>query len=339
LTDRLVKKSSKALTLGDQKLSSNSSIPVFSYNSEGMNDEQRHSAWAARGWPSVAALFDSQAIGEFSTESDRVTFDGLMLQYASGTARDIDRSINKARHDGIDILGVGYQFDDALRGRARDKAFQAPAGSLLFLDMAQASSLRVPKGRSMQLGLPRDIAEEHLGPVRKLHGIVVAPEQAAMLASHLLHVRQALPNLTEAQEPRLARTVLDMLAIALDSGPIMPRRDPAADTEPAAAARRAIDARLGLASLTVPSLCASLRISRSALYRMFEAEGGVEAYIRTQRLDRVRLALVDPENTDRIGELAYRWGFSDASHMTRQFREAFGTTPSAFRAAHMTANV
>ena len=338
MTDKRGKKNAGAMLLGAEKLASSPSIAVTSYNSGDVHDHARHDAWASRGWPSIAALFDSQAIGEFYTESHQVTFDGLMLQYASGTARDIDRSVKKARKDGIDILGVGFQFDTELRGRAGDKAFFAPARSLLFLDMAQASSLRIPKSRSMQLGIPRDVAEEHFGPVRKLHGLVAAAEQAAMLVNHLLFIRQALPNLTEEHEPRLARTVIDMLAIVLENGAIMPRRVPSSDAEPAAAARRTIDARLGLASLTVPSLCASLRISRSALYRMFETEGGVEAYIRNQRLEKVRQALNDPANDERIGELAYRWGFSDASHMSRQFRDAFGMTPSAFRASNRVPN-
>ncbi len=309
-------------------------IQILHYDSEGERPENRHEDWASRGWPSVAAFFDSKPLQPFSTSVDRVTFDGLVLQYAHGTAREFDRSTKKARNDGLDILGVGVQFDTELRGRTRDGAFNAPAGAILLLDMAQSSSVKVPEGRSMQLALPRHVADENLGPVRKLHGIVVQPARAAMLVSHLLHVRESLPNLTEAQEPRLARTVIDMLAIALDSTALVLPRDPAVDNEPAAAARRAIDARLGLASLTVPSLCASLRISRSALYRMFESEGGVEAYIRTQRLEQVRAALADPNGTDRIGELAYRWGFSDASHMTRQFRDTFGCAPSEYRSRH-----
>jgi AraC-like DNA-binding protein len=306
------------------------SIEVAHYNSETGHPEHHHEDWASRGWPSVAALFDSTPLERFSTMADRVNFDGLVLQYSYGTARDFDRKNNKARSDGIDILGVGVQFDNELRGRTSNGAFNAPAGALLLLDMAQPSSVRVPEGRSMQLALPRHIADEHLGSVRKLHGIVVQPDKARMLVGHLLHVRESLPNLIEAQEPRLARTVIDMLAIALDSTAMgLPRQ--LVDNEPSAAARRAIDARLGLASLTVPSLCASLRMSRSALYRIFESDGGVEAYIRTQRLEKVRAALADPAGNVRIGELAYRWGFSDASHMTRQFREAYGCTPSAYR--------
>lgn len=307
-------------------------ITVEHYDTQSVPSHLRHAAWATRGWPSVAALFESRAIGEFSTEADQIRFDDLTLQFASGTARAFDRTAKKARDDGIDILGVGVHFDGDYVGTARDRPFRAAPGALLFLDMTQPSHVDLPDGRSMQLALPRAVAEEHLDQVGNLHGLVVAPDRAAMLVGHLLNLREALPALLDFQQPRLARTVIDLLAVAIDSSTSITRRNPGMDSDPSAASRREIDARLGLASLTVPSLCAALRISRSALYRMFESDGGVEAYIRAQRLNRVRDALLDPANQDRIGDLAYRWGFSDASHLSRQFRELFGVTPSVFRA-------
>lgn len=310
----------------------NRRIAVDHYDTQAVPSHLRHAAWATRGWPSVAALFESRAIGEFSTEADQIKFDDLTLQFASGTARAFDRTAQKARGDGIDILGVGVHFDGEFVGTARDRPFRAAPGALLFLDMTQPSHVDLPAGRSMQLALPRVVAEEHFEQVANLHGLVVSPDRSTMLVGHLLNLREALPALLEHQQPRLARTVIDLLALAIDSSASIVRRNPGMDSDPSGAARREIDARLGLVSLTVPSLCAALRISRSALYRMFEADGGVEAYIRAQRLNRVRDALLDPANQERIGDLAYRWGFSDASHLSRQFRESFGVTPSVFRA-------
>ena len=306
-------------------------IAVTHYDTDAVPPEARHAAWTARGWPSIAALFSSRPIGDFSTDVDRVMVDGLIVQFASGTARDIDRSTHKARSDGVDLLGVGVEFDGALSGTAQGRPFVAPANSLLFLDMAQSSAVRLPGGRSLQLALPKAMAEENFGPTRRLHGLVIEPARGAMLVSHLLHLREALPQLTEHQQPRLARTVIDMLAIALDRSGARQRPQLVAGRDMLAAVKREIETRLGLPSLTVPSLCATLRISRSALYRMFEAEGGVEAYIRGRRLEQVRLALLNPANGERIVDLAYRWGFSDASHLGRQFRDAYGTTPRAFR--------
>ncbi len=200
--------------------------------------------------------------------------------------------------------------------------------------MAQAAAFSLTTSRSIQLAIPRAVADEHFGSVRKLHGEVVEADRAAMLVSNLLQIRDALPDLTTRHEPRLARTVLDMLAIALDQAAESPREAPTERGAPSlAAARQEIESRLGLPSLTIAMLCQRLNVSRSTLYRMFEPEGGVEAYIRKRRLEQVRIALLDPASTDRIGDLAYRWGFSDASHLSRQFRELYGVTPTALRAS------
>ena len=310
-------------------------IPVERYEAAGATSADRHAAWAERPWPSVAALFRSEPIGAFATTATQVEFDGLVVQYAEGTARRFDRPAARIRADGIDVLGVGVQLDGVMHGTARAAAFHAAAGALLLLDAAQPASVLLEGGRSLQLILPRAVAEEQLGHVRQLHGTVVAPARAALLLGHLLRLREALPLLTVAQRPRLARTVTDLLALALDDPATVRTPAAAASSAPPAAAlasaKGEIEARLGVPSLGVAWLCQRLHISRSALFRLFEADGGVEAFIRRRRLEQVHAALLDPANTDRVGQLAERWGFGDASHLTRLFRRHYGVTPGALR--------
>jgi AraC-like DNA-binding protein len=97
-------------------------------------------------------------------------------------------------------------------------------------------------------------------------------------------------------------------------------------------ARNEVQAHLGSPSLTVNNLCRKLGVSRSTLHRLFEAGGGVQAYIRDMRLEAARQALLNPENLERIGDLAERLGFSDAAHLSRLFKARFGETPSDCRA-------
>lgn len=300
------------------------------YEAPGATSEERHAEWTGRAWPSMAAIFKSKPVGEFATAAERVEFDGLVVQFADGTARQFDRPPTRIRADGFDMLGVGVQLEGEMRGKAYGRPFHAQAGALLLLDAAQPSNLFLEAGRSLQLVIPRRVAEEHLGRVRQLHGTVVTPERGALLLGHLLRLRKALPLLTEAQRPRLARTVIDLLALALDGE--VSRRPPTVSAATLASAKGEIEARLGLQSLGVAFLCQRLRVSRSVLFRLFEAEGGVEAFIRRRRLEQVHAALLDPANTDRIAQLAERWGFGDASHLTRQFRKAYGTTPGTVRA-------
>jgi len=97
-------------------------------------------------------------------------------------------------------------------------------------------------------------------------------------------------------------------------------------------ARAEIETRLGSATLTVATLCRVLGMSRSALYRLFEDEGGVHAYVTRRRLESVAAALGESSERDRIADIAERWGFCDAAYLGRLFRERFGMTPSDYRA-------
>ena len=76
-------------------------------------------------------------------------------------------------------------------------------------------------------------------------------------------------------------------------------------------------------------LCRQFQVSRSRVYRLFEPHGGVDAYIKRERLEHCYADLLgaDPEHA-RISDVAFSWGFQDASLFSRQFRARFGRSPS-----------
>ncbi len=108
--------------------------------------------------------------------------------------------------------------------------------------------------------------------------------------------------------------------------------------EPSLAARRAevkaaALARLRDPDLAVATLAGALHTSPSTLHRAFAGEPcSLTEWIWAQRLDAVRADLCDPAQRHRtISDLAFSWGFSDASHFSRSFRARFGVSPRAVR--------
>ena len=83
--------------------------------------------------------------------------------------------------------------------------------------------------------------------------------------------------------------------------------------------------------VSMRELAGRLNITPRHLERLFQGEVGLspQEYYRLHRLRYGRFLLVTTER--RISDIALECGFSDASHFTRAFREAFDTTPSAAR--------
>lgn len=76
-------------------------------------------------------------------------------------------------------------------------------------------------------------------------------------------------------------------------------------------------------------------ISPRQLYRLFaDADLSLEQLVIAQRLDGAARELASPRaEATTIAALALRWGFRDPGHFGRRFRDAFGVTPRAYRAA------
>jgi AraC-like DNA-binding protein len=70
-------------------------------------------------------------------------------------------------------------------------------------------------------------------------------------------------------------------------------------------------------------------MSRSALYRLFERDGGIARYIRDLRLDMCFADLIDMlPDSGRVRRVAENWSFFDPANFNRAFRSRFGVPPS-----------
>lgn len=94
------------------------------------------------------------------------------------------------------------------------------------------------------------------------------------------------------------------------------------------AMKRHLDGRLREPGLGIDSLLATFGTARSTVYRDFQADGGVERYILSRRLDRAFADLAGSAgHRGVVRKVSEAWGFESASHFTRLFRERYGMTP------------
>ena len=88
--------------------------------------------------------------------------------------------------------------------------------------------------------------------------------------------------------------------------------------------------------LSVASIAQAVKLSPDHLSRLFRSEPmPLSRLIWHQRLDACRRDLADPRLSERsVSEIAFSWGFNDAAHFSRSFREHSGMSPREFRAQH-----
>lgn len=101
--------------------------------------------------------------------------------------------------------------------------------------------------------------------------------------------------------------------------------------------RRYICEHLADPELSPSTIAAGCRISVRYLHWLFEPTGTtVLQYVIQQRLERCRRELANPAMKNRkIIDIAFSWGFQNATHFAKRFKAEFGMTPHDFRVAEL----
>jgi AraC-like DNA-binding protein len=101
--------------------------------------------------------------------------------------------------------------------------------------------------------------------------------------------------------------------------------------------KRYIEANLRDPELSVRSVAAAFGISPRYLHILFASENEtVSSYILRRRLEECGKQLADALWQRRtITEIAFGWGFNNATHFARVFRNHYGTSPREYRNAHV----
>jgi AraC-like DNA-binding protein len=155
-----------------------------------------------------------------------------------------------------------------------------------------------------------------------------------MLTDYIRLLHRGLPGLPDEDGHQVSQAAVAMVAACVA---------PSADRMGAALgqinatlkdkARRCILQNLRSPNLGPNMLCRELGMSRSSVYRLLEAEGGVARYIQRHRLAEGFAQLNDPSNTKPVVAIADELGMIDASSFSRAFRRQFGISPTDVREA------
>lgn len=260
----------------------------------------------------------------------------LFRSESSGMA--MSRDARRARRDETPIVAVAVQERSTARHEQFGHQHTVAPGRLMLVDLtapfafswATAGASRALQVPLDALGLPMEVvrgAAPHVdaGPLAGLVRRYVvdlfdaaerlaAGEQAAAVGAASIDLVRAL--LASTQGDRLARDVHHETLLAQVHEYVRQRlRDP---------------------DLGADEIAAAHNISRRRLFALF-AGGSLEQTIIAKRLEGAHDELGRPASRQKaIASVAHEWGFRDAAHFSRRFKDAFGMTPRERRAAAST---
>jgi AraC-like DNA-binding protein len=249
------------------------------------------------------------------------------------TAQLLARSPRLARADQIDHYIIRLQRRGRWHGEAGEHIAEAGDNSVMVLDMARSSKALSTGIDNVNLLLPRDTLDAMMTPF-DMHGLVLHGPMAALLRSHLEALVETLPHISREHASDIAYATCALVAACLKPSRATTKRAAAPlHLARLAEIRRYVDDHLRSPALSPETIAKALGLSRSTLYATCEPHGGVTAFIRQRRLERIHALLADPQNDQRISQVAYRHGFVSKAHFSRVFRDAFGYSPRETREA------
>ena len=209
-------------------------------------------------------------------------------------------------------------------------------GDLAIYDTNRPYTLAFEEqARVMVVMFPHDslsLPPEYVG---QLSAVRLAAGQGltGIVGPFIAQLAENLEALSGPSGSRLAANALDLVSTMLHSELDMARDTMKPQVLLATSVREYIEANLADPQLSPASIAAAHFISTRHLHNIFHETGTtVASWIRSQRLERIRRDLRDPllAGTS-VGAVAARWGFLDAAHFSRTFRDAFGVSPTDWR--------
>lgn len=215
---------------------------------------------------------------------------------------------------------------------------QRPKGhclaSILLLDLNQPIRMQRGACRVLTLFVPRAVVDANFAHPESLHGRVFesASPLTQLLVAHMAEFSKNLPVMS-AHEAGIAFDISVQLLIAAFG-----KQATLSSTGRAAVraalfdkARRYVQGNLHQALLSPESLLDALQLSRPTLYRLFEHEGGLVAYIRNCRLREAADELIKFPQLS-VTAIAYGLDFKSPSAFNRAFRRFYEMAPQDLRA-------
>ncbi|MDB5694909.1 MAG: hypothetical protein JWN21_452 [Sphingomonas bacterium] len=270
-----------------------------------------------------------RADGPFAATVAGWRLDGMILFDRRFTGVTHFRDPGKVRTDGFDHLVVHAVLAGTLHGSDASRFKRVEPGEVVLLDTREPSRQTPVDAHLITVSIARYRMTPAIDGVSDLHGRVLRPPATLILVDFL---RSLVRHAGDTAETRsLSHAFVELLGGALEGSETRRTERGREEVLRREAIGGFVQANLSRRKLGADVIGDALGISRSALYRLMEPQGGVTQFIQKRRLQAVRDAL-EQGSEAAFADLAEQHGFADEARMRRLFAAAFGVTPTAYRA-------
>jgi len=273
----------------------------------------------------------------FGAHIDRYALGDTLFTDSRTDAMVLERSIARVSTDtrGDTAFHLYLEGETGrVTGMHRKRSEAESVHGIVAFDLNQPFRVERPACRVLTLFVPQQAVEAGLADSESIHGRTLPFDAplARIARDHLAAVCASLSRATPGEAAHALDTGAQLLIAAFREESALTGAGRAAlKAAVLAQVRRFVDANLHQADLSPASIVQTLQLKRATIYRWFEHEGGLGAYIRNRRLREAANELVRFPQL-RVVEIAYGLGFNSASDFTRAFRRAFDMSPQDLRA-------
>lgn len=317
------------------------SVPNSVFSLDCVKEAERYDLWKE----SISCLFEvdsdreTRTSGKFEAHVDASMFGPIMLTRAQTLRQDWHRSPSIMARDGMDHYMIQLYEHGQMQWEDGAGLRELPEDGLIVFDLAREVKSRTNDFRNLSLVIPRDMMDGALKPDRDQHLRVLTKDEPAvkLLRDHITSLKELSCRMSLRQAIEIAPATVGLVTACLNAAVDQENPNQSAGVTMAQLTmiRRFIETNLSEPELSAEWIARRAGVSRSKLYRLFDAFGGLGAYIRDRRLRQALLALTDETTQYRrsIYDIALTSGYASDAAFSRAFRAKYGIAPRDVRSS------
>lgn len=272
---------------------------------------------------------------DFKTRFEFYDVGGLtfnFVQYSAASYRRTSRHLQRTNDDAFVLHLLLHGKEVGVAGRKGGQAFHMAPDRIVLHDWGQTYASTTDASEQISVAIPRHFIERHDLLYRKDPVISwsLSSTPGRLLSSTLIGVWRGLPTLTAQDAPAVAAGFLGLLNGVLGQPDSLP-----SDHASYALMKTWLRQNLANPGLRPADLVKQFPHSRASVYRLFAKVGGVEAFIREERLIACYWQLAHGSLKVRsVADLACSYGYPDPGHFHRAFKRRFEMTPGDVARLH-----